>query len=396
MKICIEGLPGAGKTSLLNLLKNHFDALFLEEITLSEKGDRDNIYYLKNDLLKNKLAKKALTPLVFSDRSYFSTLAYNYAASYIEPENTYKTIKAIISKYLNAKRLTAPDICLFLDIDVKIAFNRQRKENYTKLWHNKQFLSHLYKFYAKNISKTFPLVYKIDASRSLDTVVSEVKKIILKEIRNNFIWPILFDLDGTLINTKSLAIKSYRNAARMLNYRVPSSKKIVSCQGIPVTKVVKNLFPGVSEEQFSGHLINFEIKHYLKYVTIYEDIENVLRILNKMNIPVGIVTSRGPVTTDLYFELIKEKGAIRTIVRYGDTNESKPHSEPVLHALKKLKSNGDGLMVGDSSYDIISAKGAGIKSAAACWGYNSRMKLSKYEPDFVLTKPNDILKIIEK
>lgn len=157
--IVLEGLPGTGKTTLGQKIAKKFKGIFIPQIIkklqqkkiLFHTTNREK-FFLENDLMKYERAIKALKikKLVIMDRGIFSTLAYNYAFSKVQGENTFEFV---FKWYKKHKRFfSLPQIIFLFDIPVEISLKRKgriaskdSKEN--SLWCFPPFLKLIQKFY---------------------------------------------------------------------------------------------------------------------------------------------------------------------------------------------------------------------------------------------------------
>lgn len=158
---------------------------------------------------------------------------------------------------------------------------------------------------------------------------------------------VIFDLDQTLIDTKSL--KPFRDNRQWKLIRQNSN----------------NIF-------------------------LYPYISQMLTTLAENKIPVAIVTNSPRFYVDIllnHFTL-----PITYIVAYHDTKKHKPNPEPMLKALSILNSNpSDTLAIGDSVNDILAAKHANIISCAALWDSDDPILLRSANPDYEFKNPQDFL-----
>ena len=111
-------------------------------------------------------------------------------------------------------------------------------------------------------------------------------------------------------------------------------------------------------------------------------------------IKLAVVTSKTKKTALRGLKLFGLESYFSTVIGINECINPKPHPEPVNIALQELKLAPEVcLMVGDSPADIMSGKQAGVKTVAVKWTHLDWLKLQEHEPDYVLQKMSDILKI---
>ncbi len=204
---------------------------------------------------------------------------------------------------------------------------------------------------------------------------------------------ILFDLDGTLIDSADDIALALEKTLRDLNMtdRIPSDVRKLVGGG------ARALLEKVLGEDFREEHVEIFRKHYLSnpvvYTKPYEGIPEVLKDLKSRGLKLAVVTNK---LNDVTMEILKKLNLKEffDFVAGGDTfEEKKPSPLPVVKTLSYLKVEPSlSLIVGDTQADIDAGRGAGTKTALALWGY---VKLNGAEPDFKLSKPEDILRLIE-
>jgi len=208
---------------------------------------------------------------------------------------------------------------------------------------------------------------------------------------------IIFDLDGTLVNSIPDLTDSLNYVACNNNLSLFDEQRVVELVGGGIAKLIEMAFEiDQSEDNFSTYFNQF-MKHYKRNFSnrsyLYKNVPGVLEYFEtkKMAIlsnKVDYLTKHVAIDYSIYgyFDLIL--GATEGLPK-------KPSAEPILYILKKLNIDASkAIMVGDSEPDIISAKNAGIKSVALTSGYRSKNQLEKLAPDFIIDDIIDLKMII--
>src|SRR5439155_18224127 len=111
------------------------------------------------------------------------------------------------------------------------------------------------------------------------------------------------------------------------------------------------------------------IRRHAETVFAYDGVTEMLWRLRDEGRRLGIVTSKLRESVDLVLDQVSYSPAFEVVVTVEDTQEHKPQPEPILCALDRLGVSADAaIYVGDSPYDILAARAAGVASGAALWG----------------------------
>lgn len=184
----LEGIPGAGKTTLYQRLSKIDKIICVKQILPEEPAGalvNDQSYYFTSDELKTKVLLNNIGATYVFDRYYVSTLGYCYASDACFRTNLFHTAFLWYKKGLEFRRLFQPFATILLDVDVSLSLERKnRKSLSSDPWSNKSFLQvyrHFYDAFYKKI-ETSCRVYRIDATRHFEDVYQEVYGIITKNI----------------------------------------------------------------------------------------------------------------------------------------------------------------------------------------------------------------------
>lgn len=208
---------------------------------------------------------------------------------------------------------------------------------------------------------------------------------------------VLFDLDGTLVNTTPLILESFRHTFRQFGMPVPSDSELVAGFGLPMRTAVTAYMPDEMADEFCDAYRAYQRTRHDELIQGIDGVAETLSALKQSSIKMAVVTSkkRPAAIRDLgCYDLVKY---FDTIIACDDCAENKPLPGPSLMALKRLGLTGaDCIAVGDSPYDLQSARAAGCQTAAVRYtSFDWNFILNEGKPDYVLNKMTDLLTLID-
>ncbi|HET9425643.1 MAG TPA: HAD-IA family hydrolase [Gemmatimonadaceae bacterium] len=206
--------------------------------------------------------------------------------------------------------------------------------------------------------------------------------------------PVLFDLDGTLIDSIDLIVKSAQFAFLKCDIECPTDAEWLAGVGRPLPVMFGHFAPGREQELIAAYR-EFQLANHDLLVRVYDGVPEMLGELAAWGHPMAIVTSksnvlalRGLVHTgiDQYFE---------HVVGMDSCQRHKPDPEPVRIALDRLSRDPEGAwFVGDSVHDMESGNAAGVQTVGALWGPFGAEDLAPSRPRHLAGRPNDVISLI--
>lgn len=205
------------------------------------------------------------------------------------------------------------------------------------------------------------------------------------------ITTLLFDLDGTILDTNELIIRSFLHALEGIAPPGFGREQMIPVMGQPlVTQLQK--FSGLQQVE---HLIPVYREHNLRMhdemVKAFPHVEEVLANLKQRGFKLGVVTTKMRLTTDRGLKLTGLEQYMDCVVTLDDVTEAKPHPEPVLKAMAELGAMPEEtLMVGDSPADIGAAKAAGATAVGVAWSLKGGPVLQECGADHIIDDMRDL------
>ncbi len=197
---------------------------------------------------------------------------------------------------------------------------------------------------------------------------------------------VLFDLDGTLIDSIGLLLASVRHAFEGFNGRAPTEQEWVAGIGTPLGKQLREFCQ--SEEQLEAVTLRYRTFQRAAHDRLTSAFPGTLEVLGSLAAsghPMGIVTSKSNEMMNRALELTGIAPYMRSTIGCDSCTIHKPDPFPVRMALAELGYEAsEAVFVGDSPHDVNAGNGAGVVSIAALWGPFTRDQLDPASPDHYL------------
>ena len=204
---------------------------------------------------------------------------------------------------------------------------------------------------------------------------------------------ILFDLDGTVINTNELIFQSFEYALENVLHTTISRDILRTTFGKPLAQIMEEM-GGNQAQELRKAFVDYSIAHETD-IYLFPHVEDALKELKARNIGTAVVTSRlyRSALRDLHqFELEKY---FDVFITPEATEKHKPNPEPALKALEMLGIKPqEAIMVGDSGLDLLCGKQAGCKTAAVRYSLFPEEELAQHQPDYMLDSLLDLLPLV--
>ncbi|MCY0896007.1 MAG: HAD family hydrolase [Alicyclobacillaceae bacterium] len=205
---------------------------------------------------------------------------------------------------------------------------------------------------------------------------------------------VLWDLDGTIQDSESLAREGTRHGFKQILDREPTIDEYAQLVGRPVPTVYKEWF----DDDLASRILDTGTRFYQEHVheiSCYPGIPELLNDMKRRGQKMGVVSSkrRPHVVSELQSKGLHD--LFDVIVAQEDTQRHKPHPDPLILAAHMLGVNPtDCIYIGDQPSDVQAAKAAGMMSIAALWGDGQAERLKPTSPTILAQNPMEILNYI--
>lgn len=207
---------------------------------------------------------------------------------------------------------------------------------------------------------------------------------------------VLFDLDGTLIDTNGIIMAAFKHTFETY---VPEVEYDIELFKSFIGPSLQATFSKYVDEETVQLMIKEYRDYYTKnefdYFEIYPNVLEVVKELKEKGYNLGIVTTKFEEAAMPSFTHYGLEAYFDCFVALDHVENPKPNREPIDVALSQLNHTG-AIMIGDNRGDILAGKNAGIYSCGVAWSFKGREYLEEVNPDYMLEDMTDLLGIMEE
>jgi pyrophosphatase PpaX len=192
---------------------------------------------------------------------------------------------------------------------------------------------------------------------------------------------VVFDLDGTIVDSVELIVASFQHAIRQVLGREAGREESIANVGRPLREQMVMLSPDHADELVAVYR-EFNHREHDRMLSLYDGINDLLYSLDAAGVKLGLVTSKSRYTTQMAFDLTGIESYFDFAVCADESPRNKPSPDPIVLCLERLGVPiGRAAYVGDSPADIQAAKAAGVESIGVTWGVFDVETLEAEKPD---------------
>ena len=214
---------------------------------------------------------------------------------------------------------------------------------------------------------------------------------------------IIFDFDGTLVDSQRMIISAFRNAAKTVGLAIPERNSVLNTIGLSLKESIIKMFPDLPPvsldkltDEFQRAFLEIRSSSCKKSLSSpYLGVVPFLENLSKKPDYILAIAS-GKTSVGLQFDLdLHGLGKFFKNIQTCDFHPSKPDPTMLETCLKETGTKPcNAIMVGDTSYDIEMAKAVPMKSIGVTWGYHARHALKDARPDSLVNSFEELERII--
>jgi pyrophosphatase PpaX len=203
---------------------------------------------------------------------------------------------------------------------------------------------------------------------------------------------VLFDLDGTLVDSGAMILASFRHATRtVLAREIPDEALLARVGGSSLAEQMRAIDPARVDDLVASYRAHNEPLH--DELRPCAGILDVVERLRDEGRRLGVVTAKRQATVALAFRVLPLEHLFDAVITNDDVQRGKPYPDGILRALELLEARPEeAAYVGDSPFDVEAAKRAGVYAVAVGWGgIHPRERLEAVEPDAFVERPEELL-----
>jgi pyrophosphatase PpaX len=203
--------------------------------------------------------------------------------------------------------------------------------------------------------------------------------------------PVLFDLDGTVVDSGAIILASLRHATQtVLGETIADERLLATVGGSGLASQMRDFDPERVDE-----LVRVYTEHNRPLHAELAACDGMLDLLEELKAGgrrLGIVTAKRRATVQLAFDTVPIEHLFDVVVAGDETERQKPHPEPLLRAVAQLDARAStAAYVGDSPFDMRAAKAGGLAAIAVTWGgIHTRERLEQEEPDHIVETTEEL------
>jgi pyrophosphatase PpaX len=204
---------------------------------------------------------------------------------------------------------------------------------------------------------------------------------------------LLFDVDGTLLDTRDFIIKATEHALATHGHPVPERSVIARLVGQPFDQYYETL-TGLKDNKVlqDTHRI-FQLAN-LHLSVLFPGVVETLVYLKNKGYELAVVTTRSKKTSLETLRQAQIDPFFNVIISAEDATEVKPHPAPLFKALEGLGvAPQNAIMIGDTQLDVLAGKNAGTQTVRVTYGFHTD-NLHEPEPDFIINTINELQTIL--
>ncbi|HEV2472084.1 MAG TPA: HAD family hydrolase [Chthonomonadales bacterium] len=210
---------------------------------------------------------------------------------------------------------------------------------------------------------------------------------------------ILWDIDGTLIDTTELISESLEFVYQTLYHRTMRPEERRALIGIPLKRQIRAFGEpekfGVSEEQVTAAFIRYYEAHRSRE-RIFQPVIELLARGSKLGISTGLVTSKNDAEIANTLPRLGIVSYVQAVVSADAVTRPKPYPDGIIAALSLLgvEDKASTFYVGDTVHDMEAARAAGIRSIGVTWGAAGRRRLEAAAPDHLCDSAEELARVL--
>jgi len=190
---------------------------------------------------------------------------------------------------------------------------------------------------------------------------------------------LVFDWDGTLVDSEGFAIEALQKTAADFNYPVPEISAIRECFGLKLENLLQQFFPKENQTELAKTFYKYFSEEDLT-TNFFAGALETLAYLKQQGFTLAVATNRARAKLDTALDMANIKNLFAT-TRCPEEGAPKPAPDMLLTLLEELNIDPyNALMIGDTVFDMQFAQNAAVDAMAACYGHHRKDQLAAFNP----------------
>lgn len=208
---------------------------------------------------------------------------------------------------------------------------------------------------------------------------------------------VVFDWDGTVMDSVGRIVSSMRSTAKDLGLSMPSDEQVKNIIGLSLPEAIRLLFPGCDDETVTKVKSRYN-DHYVHIDTtptpLFDSAEELFTALLSQDKLLAVATGKGRNGLDRVMNLSSTTSYFHTS-RCAQECQSKPHPEMLHQILDELEIlPSEAVMIGDTVHDMAMAKNAGVDRIGVTFGVHDRNELCEYQPVAIVDSLSELASLL--
>ena len=204
---------------------------------------------------------------------------------------------------------------------------------------------------------------------------------------------VIFDFDGTIADTLTTIVKLFNTQAKEFGLQPITKRDLEKFRNQSPFEIIKHFGISLIKAPFIAAKIRAELKKKIASVKLFPRIKEILNKLKNKGFQLGILSSNSKENIEEFLK--KNDLSVFDFIHCEEKLFGKGQALKNLLKIHRLKNN-EVLYVGDEVRDIEACREIGVKIISVTWGFNKKEILKKNKPDFLVDKPEQILRTIDK
>lgn len=204
---------------------------------------------------------------------------------------------------------------------------------------------------------------------------------------------LVFDFDGTIVNSIDSAVEMYNELAGEYNYKKITPDDYLILSKLSIVKKCEFLSIPIYKVPFLINKAKNKFKHYFPNVKVFEGMREVISALKKENFNLNIISSN---SEDIIKEVLKKNEIDGFNQIHSSRNLFGKHLTINAFIEQNNLKKDDVVYIGDEERDIVACKKCKISIIAVTWGFDSKELLEKNNPHYLADTPKELLEIITR